>query len=230
MTDLKQRSPEWYAARRGSLGASDIGDALARTKTGWSTSRAHVANRIILERLTGKTVQGFTTWAMREGIEREPEARLAYMFHVDVDVADAWVYPHPTIVGAHASPDGFVGDDGLVQIKCPQHPAHLDLLLGAAISPHYAMQMQWEMACTGRAWCDFVSYQPDFPASMQLIVRRTERDDQHIRELEAQVRVFLEETEARRQALLTAYEPERTFAEAAAVNAMAGRAQSERTA
>jgi putative phage-type endonuclease len=215
MTDLKQRSPEWYAARRGSLGASDIGDALARTKTGWSTSRAHVANRIILERLTGKTVQGFTTWAMREGIEREPEARLAYMFHVDVDVADAWVYPHPTIASAHASPDGFVGQDGLVQFKCPQHPAHLDLLQGGATPPGYIMQTQWEMACAGRSWCDFVSYQPDFPSSMQLIVRRIERDNQLIAELEDQVRAFLEETETRLQALLTAYEPERVFAQAA---------------
>jgi YqaJ-like recombinase protein len=227
--DLRQRSPAWYAARRGSLGASDIGDALARTKTGWSASRAHVMNRIIVERLTGKTVHGYATWAMREGIEREPEARLAYMFHVDVDVADAWVHPHPTIAGAHASPDGFVGDDGLIQIKCPQPPAHLDLLLGAAISPDYAMQMQWEIAVTGRAWCDFVSWQPDFPAPMQLIVRRIERDDRHIGELETQVRVFLEETEVRLQALLTAYEPECTFEQAAA-NAMTGRAQSERTA
>jgi YqaJ-like recombinase protein len=224
-----QRSAEWYAARCGSLGASDIGDALARTKTGWSVSRGHVMDRIIIERLTGKTVHGYATWAMREGIEREPEARLAYMFHVDVDVADAWVYPHPSISGAHASPDGFVGDDGLVQLKCPQHAAHLDLLLGAAISPDYGMQMQWELACTGRGWCDFVSYQPDFPASMQLIVRRIQRDDQHIGELEAQVRVFLEETQSRLQALLTAYEPERTFTKAAA-NAVARRAQSRRTA
>jgi putative phage-type endonuclease len=225
--DLRQRSPEWYAARRGSLGASDIGDALARTKTGWSTSRTHVMNRIILERLTGKTVQGFTTWAMREGIEREPEARLAYMFHVDVDVADAWVYPHPTIAGAHASPDGFVGDDGLVQIKCPQHSAHLDLLLGGATPPGYVMQIQWEIACTGQAWCDFVSFQPEFPAAMQLIVRRIERDDEHIAELEKHVRAFLEETEARLQALLTAYEPERTFAQAAEI-APPGRVQRRR--
>ena len=146
------------------------------------------------------------------------------MFHADVDVADAWVYPHPKIAGAHASPDGFVGDDGLVQFKCPQHPAHLDLLVGGATPPGYVMQVQWEMACTGRSWCDFVSYQPDFPPSMQLIVRRIERDDQHIAELEAQVRAFLEETEARLQALLTAYEPEQTFAMAAA-NAVSGRAQ-----
>ena len=98
-------------------------------------------NRLIIERLTGKTVHGYATWAMREGIEREPEARLAYMFHADVDVADAWVYPHPTIAGAHASPDGFVGDDGLVQFKCPQHPAHLDLLEGGATPPGYVMQV-----------------------------------------------------------------------------------------
>jgi putative phage-type endonuclease len=221
----KQRSAEWYAARRGSLGASDIADVLARTKTGWSTSRANVMNRLLIERLTGRTVHGHATWAMREGIEREPEARLAYMFHADVDVADAWVYPHPKIRGAHASPDGLVGDDGLVQIKCPQPPAHLDLLLGGETPPGYIMQMQWEMVCTGRTWSDFVSWQPDFPASMQLIVRRVERDEEHIAELEAQVRAFLEETDARFQALLTAYEPERTFAKAAA-NARSGRAQS----
>jgi putative phage-type endonuclease len=222
-TTPKQRSAEWYAARRGSLGASDIGDALARTKTGWSVSRGHVMNRIIIERLTGKTVQTYATWAMREGIEREPEARLAYMFHADVDVDDAWVYPHPTIIGAHASPDGFVGQEGLVQFKCPQHVAHLDLLLGGATPPGYAMQVQWEMACTGRGWCDFVSYQPDFPAAMQLIVRRIDRDEAHIGELEAQVRAFLEETEARLRALLTAYEPQATFAKA--VNALSGRVQ-----
>jgi putative phage-type endonuclease len=220
---LKQRSAEWYAARCGSLGASDIADALARTRMGWSASRANVMNRLIIERLTGKTVHAHATWAMREGIEREPEARLAYMFHADVDVAECWVYPHPGISGAHASPDGFVGDDGLVQIKCPQHPAHLDLLLGGETPPGYLMQVRWEMACTGRAWCDFVSYQPDFPAAMQLVVRRIERDDRHIGELEAQVRVFLQETEARFQALLTAYEPEQTFAKAA--NTVSGRAK-----
>jgi putative phage-type endonuclease len=220
---LKQRSAEWYAARCGSLGASDIAEALARTKTGWSVSRSHVMNRLIIERLRGKPVLTYATYAMREGIEREPEARLAYMFHADVDVADCWVYPHPRIVGAHASPDGFVGDDGLVQIKCPQHPAHLDLLQGGATPLGYVMQVMWEMACTGRAWCDFVSFQPEFPPSMQLIVRRIERDDEHIADLEVQVRAFLEETEARLQALLTAYEPQATFAQAA--HAVSGRAK-----
>jgi putative phage-type endonuclease len=222
-TTLTQRSAEWYAARCGSLGASDIADALARTKTGWSTSRAHVMNRIIIERLTGRTVQTYATWAMKEGIEREPEARLAYMFHVDVDVVDAWVYPHPTIAGAHASPDGFVGKDGLVQLKCPQHPAHLELLEGGATPAGYIMQTQWEMACTGRSWCDFVSYQPEFPASMQLIVRRIERDDEHIAELEEHVRAFLQEVETRLQTLITAYEPQAAFAQAA--HAVSGRAK-----
>lgn len=208
---LIPRSPEWRAFRCGSLGGSDIAEALARTKTGWAATRANVMTRLLIERLTRKPVESYVSRPMQQGIDTEPEARRAYIFRTDHDVVECDPFRHPTIAGAHASPDGLIGDDGMVQIKCPQHNAHLTLLLGGAVSDGYVKQVQWEMACTGRAWSDFVSYQPDFPATMQLEVRRIERDDHVIAELEFQVTAFLEELETHYRTLMTAYDPMGAF-------------------
>jgi putative phage-type endonuclease len=216
-TLIEQRSPEWYAARCGSLGASDLGDALTRTKTGWGATREAVMTRLLIERLMGQTIQSFVTRAMQEGIDREPEARRAYCFFRDIDVAEAGLYRHPDIDGTHASPDGLIGDVGLVEIKCPQPPAHLKVLRSGGAPQHYMAQVQWQLACTGREWCDFVSYQPQFPAAMQLVVRRIERDDRLIGELARQVLEFLEELESQHRALVTAYDPMRSFEEAHAL-------------
>lgn len=194
--DLIQRSEEWLAARVGSLGASCLYEVVARTKTGYSASRAGRLAALLVERLTGQAQETYQNAAMLHGIETEPQARAAYAFEADVDVAEVGLIRHPKIVGTHASPDGLIGDDGLLEIKCPQPAAHLALLLGEPIPDKYLVQMLWQMACTERGWCDFVSYNPAFPAHLRLLVKRLHRDDERIGQLEKEVVAFLSELDA----------------------------------
>jgi putative phage-type endonuclease len=203
--DLVQGSDEWRQARCGSLGASSIADALARTKSGWSKSRGQVMARLAIERLTGQPQDGYTNAAMQRGTELEPEARAAYQFEAGVLVKQVGIIKHPAIVGTHASPDGLIGDDGLLEIKCPSGGTHWESLNGAAIPQNYLYQMVWQMTCAGRLWCDFASYHPDFPENMQLHITRVSRDDRLIAELEAQVREFLAELDGKLEALTSRY-------------------------
>jgi hypothetical protein len=147
---------------------------------------------------------------MQDGIEREPEARAAYSFRTDHEVAEVGHVQHPTIKGSRASPDGLVGADGLVEIKCPQPAAHLELLLGGEIPNKYVLQVQWQMRCTDRAWCDFVSYSPVYPEAMRLHVRRIERSDTMITELEANVVEFLGELDQKLGALAVRFPTKKT--------------------
>jgi predicted phage-related endonuclease len=149
------------------------------------------------------------------GREQEPKARIAYEFFRDVGVAQVGFVDHPKIKGAGCSPDGLVGDDGLVEIKAPNSSTHLETLLGGTVPNKYLLQMQFQMACTGRKWADFVSYDPRFPQSMQMFVQRVERDDKLIADTEKAVREFLQETDDKEWALRTAYELNATLKEAA---------------
>ncbi len=203
---MEQGSIEWLAARAGSLGASQVADAIARTKTGWGASRANVMATLITERLTGKPAETFTNAAMAWGTQTEPDARAAYEFMRDVDVELVGIVKHPTIAGTHASPDGLVGDRGLIEIKCPQSSTHIETLLTGAIPGKYMTQMQWQMCVTGRDWCDHISFDPRLPTSMQLWIKRVERDPKTISELEEQVQEFLHELDAKVKALRDKYE------------------------
>lgn len=198
---IEQRSDEWFAARCGSLGASQVALALARTKSGWGASRANVMAQIIVERLTGTPTDGYTSAAMQWGIDTEPHARAAYEFMRDAEVVEVGLIRHPTIQGSHASPDGLVRDDGLIEIKCPNSATHIDTLLSDKAPGNYWAQMQWQMACTGRKWCDFVSFDPRLPADLQLWVRRVERDDKAIETMESDVSAFLAEMEQKLSSL-----------------------------
>lgn len=193
MADIEQRSAEWFSIRCGKATASRIADVIAKTKSGYSASRANYAAQLVLERLTGTVAESYSNAAMEWGTAQEPDARIAYEFDKNAAVEQVGFVPHPTIAMAGASPDGLVGDNGLVEIKCPSSATHLETLAGKAIPGKYQAQMLWQMACTGRAWCDFVSYDPRLPETMQLFVRRLERDDARIAELEAEVMVFLTE-------------------------------------
>lgn len=206
--DLQQGSPEWIAARVGSLGASRVAEALAKTKTGWGASRANLLAELVAERLTGAAAAGFTNAAMQWGNDKEPEARSAYEFMADVDVALVGIVRHPSIAGTHASPDGLVGDDGLVEIKCPNTATHIETLLSQKVPAKYVTQMLWQMACTGRRWCDFVSYDPRMPEAMRLFVRRVERDDAAVAQLEADVTAFLSELDAKVAELQALFAPQ----------------------
>ena len=175
--ELIQRSDEWRTARCGSLGASSVHEAIAHTKTGWGASRANRMAALIVERLTGAPEESYINAAMQHGIDTEPEARNAYIFLTDAGVTEIGLTRHPSIVGSHASPDGLVEPDGLLEIKCPQPATHLDFLLNKAIPDKYQIQMQWQMACCGRAWADFVSYNASFPPHLRMFLQRIKRDD-----------------------------------------------------
>lgn len=203
--DCIQGTDEWHAARCGSLGASAVHEVVARTKTGYSASRANRMATLIVERLTGVTQETYQNAAMLHGIETEPEARSLYEFMTDADVETVGLVLHPGINGTHASPDGLIGADGLVEIKCPQPAQHLATLLGEKIADKYVVQMLWQMACTERAWCDFVSYSPAFPESMQLFVERVHCDDKRISELSGEVTAFLAEVDDKLDALSRRY-------------------------
>ncbi|ADJ23356.1 phage-type endonuclease [Hyphomicrobium denitrificans ATCC 51888] len=191
--DCEQNSAEWLAARCGNLGASSIADMVAKTRTGWGASRFNLAARIVCERLTGTPQESYTNAAMQWGHDTEPQARAMYEFMRDVAVQQVGLVLHPSINKSHASPDGLVGDAGLIEIKCPNTATHIETLLSEDVEGKYIKQMQWQMACCGRAWCDFVSFDPRLPAEMQMFVQRVPRDDGFIAELEREARLFLAE-------------------------------------
>jgi putative phage-type endonuclease len=197
MTDaaIIQRSPEWYAARCGSLGASQLADAVAKTKSGWGASRANLRAKLVVERLTGQQEDGFASSAMIWGQEKEEEARTAYSFVTGNDVTEVGLYKHPTIIGSHASPDGLVGDDGCIEIKAPNSATHIETLKTKQIAHKYLLQMQWQMACADRQWCDFVSFDPRMPDHLMLYIARIQRDNDMLAILESEVTAFLAEVD-----------------------------------
>lgn len=198
---IVQGSPEWFAVRCGKATASKIADIVAKTKTGYSASRANYCAQLVVERLTGTVSESYSNDAMKWGTETEPDARAAYAFHADVDVAEIGFIHHPAINMAGASPDGLIGDVGLVEIKCPNSATHIDTLLGKSVPGKYQTQIQWQLACTARAWCDFVSYDPRMPEHLRLFVQRVHRDNEHIEQLEIEVIKFLSEVDDKLAAL-----------------------------
>ena len=132
---------------------------------------------------------------MEWGTEQEPHARAAYSARIGELVEEVGFVDHPSVANSGASPDGLVGDDGLVEFKCPATSTMLDTLLTQAVPTKHIPQLQWQMACTGRAWCDFVSYDPRLPEHLRMFVKRVERDNDYIKMLEAEVTLFLSELE-----------------------------------
>lgn len=193
MSAVIQGTDAWRALRAGKVTASRISDLCARTKSGYSTSRQNYLAELVAERLTGVPAEGFTSAAMSWGTATEPLARDAYSFYADVDVEQVGFIEHPRIPMTGCSPDGCVGETGLVEIKAPLTSTHIETLLGGSIPSKYVLQMQFQMACTGRLWADYVSFDPRMPAHMQLFVCRLPRDEVKIKEIEAEVEKFLAE-------------------------------------
>ncbi|MEN9885438.1 MAG: hypothetical protein RL758_16 [Pseudomonadota bacterium] len=193
---IVQGSPEWFAQRLGKVTASRVADVIAKTKTGYSTSRENYLVELALERITGQQAESFTNDAMKWGTETEPLARAAYEAKTGELVEEVGMIAHPTIEMAGASPDGLVSLDGLLEIKCPNSATHIKTLRSQKPDGKYITQMAWQMACTDRAWCDFVSFDPRMPTGLQLFVTRIERDDKLIQTLETEVIVFLTEVDA----------------------------------
>jgi putative phage-type endonuclease len=193
---MEQRTEEWFAARCGKVTASRVADVIAKTKTGYSASRANYLADLVVERLTGKPAASFSNAAMEWGTEQEPHARAAYSAKTGILVEEVGFIDHPTVSLSGASPDGYA-EEGLVEIKCPNTATHLDQILDGKPPQKYITQMQWQMACTGRPWCDFVSYDPRLPERLQLLVVRVPRDDEYIAMLETEVTKFLSELDVK---------------------------------
>lgn len=196
-----QGTPEWHAARCGRVTASRVADVIAKTKTGYGASRANYMAELIAERLTGAQAEGYTNAAMQWGKDHEADACDAYAFAHEAELETVGFVVHPAIVMAGASPDRLVGDLGLIEVKCPNTATHLDTLISRDVPGKYWTQIQFQLACTGRDWCDFVSYDPRLPSRMRLFVRRVERDGALIAELEAEVAAFIAELDRKLEAL-----------------------------
>jgi putative phage-type endonuclease len=195
MTDL-QRTEDWFSERLGKVTASRVADVLAKTKSGPSASRANYAAELVAERLTGRRAESFTSAAMQRGTDLEPAARDAYVFVSGNKVTETGFVVHPTIAMSGASPDGLVDEDGLVEIKCCGAARHIAVLKGDAAEDRYVKQILWQLASTGRQWCDLAYYNPDLPFELQMKVIRIDRDDAAIEAMEAEVTAFLAEVEA----------------------------------
>jgi putative phage-type endonuclease len=190
---MEQRTEEWFNARLGKVTASRIADLMAKTKSGYSASRDNYMAQLTIERLTQKPTEGYTNAAMQWGTEQEPFARAAYETKTEQLVTEVGFIVHPEIDQAGASPDGLVGNEGMVEIKCPESKTMIETLLSDKVPDKYFKQMQWQMACTGRKWCDYVVFDPRMPENLQLCVRRVERDDYIIDEIKAEINKFLAE-------------------------------------
>jgi len=152
--------------------------------------------QLVCERLTGKPTEGFSNAAMEWGVEQEAAARDAYSAKVGELVTEVGFVDHPSIANSGASPDGVVGA-GIVEIKCPSTATHIEYLFEREPPQKYFYQMQWQMACEGADWCDWVSYDPRMPESLQLLVVRIPRDPDCITLLEREVSGFLAELDVK---------------------------------
>jgi len=190
---MEQRTDEWFATRLGKVTASKISDVVAKTKSGYGASRATYMSQLLVERLTNTRTEFYSNAAMQWGTDTEPQARAAYEFIIGNSVVEEGFIPHPTIEMSGASPDGLVDDDGMLEIKCPNTSTHVQTLLDEKIPKRYVDQMQWQMACAEREWCDFVSFDPRLPDGNDFFCTRLKRDDKRIADLESEVTDFLDE-------------------------------------
>jgi len=198
---MEQGTSEWFAARCGKVTASRVADIIAKTKTGPSASRENYLAQIVCERMTGKPAESYSNAAMAWGTEQEPYARAAYELAKDFLVQEVGFVVHPLIEDAGASPDGLVGDFGLVEIKCPNTATHIQTLLDQKVPEKYNTQMQWQMASTMRQWCDFVSFDPRMADGLQLFIKRVEFDPMYVAQLEKEVINFLMDVQDKIQKL-----------------------------
>jgi putative phage-type endonuclease len=192
---IEQGSPEWLAIRMGKVTASRITDVMAKGKSGEAATREDYRTELVVQRLTNEPGESFTNAAIEHGVAYEPIARITYEAHASVFVEQVSFVEHPTIEWFGCSPDGLVGEDGLLEIKCPSSKNHIKYLLGGKPPAKYVPQMQCQMAVTGRKWCDFVSYDPRLPEDLQLFVVRLERDEEYIKSMESEVQKFLSEVD-----------------------------------
>jgi putative phage-type endonuclease len=193
---IEQGTPEWHELRLGKVTASRVADILAKTKTGPSASRQNYLIELALQRVTGTTEPSYSSPAMEWGTKTEPQARVAYEVKSGNFVDQVAFIDHPSIEWFGCSPDGLVNDRGLIEIKCPNSATHWEYFKYNRPPQKYVIQMQAQMAVTGRDWCDFVSFDPRFPEKSQLLIVSVPRDSEFILYMEAEIKQFLDEVAA----------------------------------
>ena len=197
MADITQGTPEWHALRCGKVTASRVADLMAKTKSGWGKGRETYMYELLAERLTGVQEEGFSSFAMRRGKELEPEARDMYALLRDVDIDLVPFVDHDEIPMYGCSPDGQIGDEGLIEIKCFDAKNHITVMETGEIDKKHVTQMQAQMDCTGRKWCDFISYDPRFPPDLRMHVERVPRDNGFIGDMRSAIKEFIAEIDKR---------------------------------
>jgi putative phage-type endonuclease len=204
--NLTQSTPEWLVARRGRVTASRCQDVIRKLKNGnYSADRYAYMMDLVVEHLTGRAIDTYVNQAMEWGIEQQPFAQAAYEMRQDVSVESVGLIVHPSLELFAASPDGLVGENGLVEFKCPTSRVHIEYLKAGVVPEEYIPQMNAQMACMPeREYCDFVSFDPRVPFGIQLFIRRHYRDKGRIEELEFEVNKFLAELASELMALAVA--------------------------
>jgi putative phage-type endonuclease len=191
----EQRSEAWFEERLGKATASRFSDVLAKTKSGPSASRQNYLLQLVCERLTHKKQEDFSTPAMQWGIDNEPNAKAAYEYFQGRSVVETGFLVSPEHPWVGGSPDGLIGGEGLIEIKCPMTAAHITTVRHGMPSKH-APQVQGLLWISGRAWCDFVSFDPRLPPGLDLYVQRITRDDEYIQVLSTEILTFLDEVDS----------------------------------
>lgn len=209
---IEQGSKEWLELRLGKLTASRMADVLATTKSGPSASRKNYLAQLVAERLTGDVAEMYNNSAMAWGTEHEPLARAEYEILHNTSVDQAAFVDHPRVSMCGASPDGLVIDGGLVEIKCPNTATHIEYLLGQKPPAKYIPQMALQLSCTGRKWCDFVSYDPRMSDEFKLLVIRYEPTAEYLEMVEKEATLFLAEVEETICRLTNLYQPHKKAA------------------
>lgn len=192
---VEQGSDLWHQLRLGHVTASGIADLMAKTKTGESESRRKYKVKLVAERMTGKTQESYSNAAMEWGVEQEQYAAMAYELKNNILLDKTGFWLHPSIKWLGVSPDRLVGNDGLVEIKCPNTTTHIDYILDDVVPARYYKQIQCQLWVTNSQWCDFVSYDPRLPEENQLFIKRAYPDEVFIHEMESEVLRFLDEVE-----------------------------------
>ena len=191
----KQLTAEWFAARVGKVTASGLWCVLAVSKRDGRPLQARddYLAEIVAERLTGQTYEHYVSAPMQWGTDTEPYAKAEYELRFDCRIEEAGFVEHPTISAAGASPDGYIDDDGLIEVKCPNTATHIKTRITGSIDEKYIAQMQWQLDCTGRDYCMFVSDDPRLPEQYQMWVKRVDRDEAFLADARQKVEAFLAE-------------------------------------
>jgi len=177
--NVEQNSDEWFALRLGKFTASTFKDLFAKDTT---IAYQKAINKVVFEVLTGTSPESFSNDYMQRGHDLEPLARQAYEGEKICTVDNGGFWEMDEWTGA--SPDGLVGDDGLLEIKCPAYNTQIEYLLRQKLPSEYFYQVHGQMLVTGRQWCDFVSFHPALP----MVILRIERSEEVCKQISEKLR------------------------------------------